>query len=175
MADIGREHETPPGQERARAARRAALRDRFRATFERLGGDGARLFDDEEIETRREEVISILIDYGGYVNEFLQISANQQAPCDIWTLDEEDAKPLAALWLRRAQRDPRAAAALRAALDGNDYLRAAAVLGPRLWYTSKWYPAHGGFKLSSWQANNARRRARMRVVNDAGGERGPTP
>lgn len=118
-------------------------------------------------------MVGILIDYGGYLNEFLQISATKQESCDIWTLDEEDAKPLASLWLRRAQRDPRAAAVLRAALDGNDYVRAAAVLGPRLWYTGKWFPEHGGFRLNSWQANNARRRARMRVVGESSQQEGP--
>lgn len=111
----------------------------------------ARPFSAYEASEREQEVIDMIIGYSYDLDEFLSISNAAEAKSAIWRMDADEAAPIARIWLKRAQRDPRAAAVLRMAMQGDDYKRAAIVLGPRLWATGGWYPAHGGFRVVPWE------------------------
>lgn len=145
---------------RARTNRRGA---RLAGALGRLGLDDAEPFSEMEADERRADLVEIFVSYGEYANQFLTLSAVSQAECTIWQLDTQEADALAGAWLRRAKRDGRAAAALRVALNGDEYLRSLLVLGPRLIETLQWYPAQGGFRLGPWQAGTGAR-GHMRVV-----------
>ena len=117
--------------------------------------DYARLFDREEADEALAEVADILVTYGGYLNQFMSYSNASETPCDIWDLDPDEAKPLARIWLRWAQRNVQVAATLRLAREGDDYFRSLMILGPRVVASAQWYPTHGGFRLKDWRMVDA--------------------
>lgn len=115
----------------------------------------AQPFSEREATEREQEVIDMIVGYSYDMDEFLSISNGEnfkaRGESAVWAMDADEAAPIARIWLKRAKRDRRAAAALRLALQGDDYKRAAIVLGPRLWATSTWYQRHGGFKMEPWE------------------------
>lgn len=111
----------------------------------------AQPFSEREASEREQEVIDMIVGYSYDMDEFLSISNAAGARAAVWAMDAEEAAPIARIWLKRAKRDRRAAAALRLALQGDDYKRAAIVLGPRLWNSGTWYQRHGGFKMEAWE------------------------
>lgn len=119
-----------------------------------LDEEYARLFTKSEATDREQEVTDMIVGYSYDLDEFLSISNAQEAKSTIWRMDDDEAAPIARIWLKRAQRDKRAAATLRLAMQGDDYKRAAIVLGPRLWATGGWYPSHGGFRMMPWENRN---------------------
>lgn len=111
----------------------------------------ARVFSEREATEREQEVIDMIVGYSYDLDEFLTMSNANNVMARIWAMDNEEAAPIARIWLKRAKRDKRAAAVLRLAMQGDDYKRAAIVLGPRLWRTATFYPDHGGFRMQPWQ------------------------
>ena len=118
----------------------------------------ARLFDAEEADAATQDVIDMIVGYSYDLDEFLSISNANGETAHVWAMDNEEAAPLARIWLKRAKRDKRAAAVLRLAMQGDDYKRAVIVLAPRLWQTGAWYPARGGFRMAPWEARGERAR-----------------
>ena len=115
----------------------------------------ARPFTEREATEREQEVIDMIVGYSYDIDEFLSLSNAQEyrvkGVTAIWAMDNDEAAPIARIWLKRAKRDKRAAATLRLALQGDDYKRAAIVLGPRFWRTATFYPDHGGFRMQPWE------------------------
>ena len=157
LANLGKDREKDREEEDIpRIPRRARLAelpgmDAARGFVEDMQEEYARVFDEDEADARRNDVVEMIIGYGNDLNDFLSMSNAAQARCDIWELDREEAEPLANIWLKRAKRDKRAAAVLRLAMEGDDYKRSIIVLGPRLWRTAGWYPNNGGFRMTPWQ------------------------
>lgn len=116
-----------------------------------IGEEYAQPFSEREATEREQEVIDMIVGYSYDLDEFLSISNANEDKCRIWAMDNDEAAPLARIWLKRAKKDRRAAAVLRMAMQGDDYKRAAIVLGPRLWYSSTWYQQHGGFRVAPWE------------------------
>jgi hypothetical protein len=118
--------------------------------------DELTVFDDDEIEEKRDDIIEMIIGWGDDLNKFLTISNKKhaldksQGICDIWDMDKQEATAIANIWLKRAKRDEKAAAVLRMAMDGNDYFRTIMILGQRSFRTANWYPDNDGFNLTHW-------------------------
>jgi hypothetical protein len=125
-------------------------------TTEAFIQDELTVFDDEEVEAKRADIVDMIIGWGDDLNKFLTISNKNHAQdksqgiCDIWDLDTQEATAIANIWLKRAKRDEKAAAVLRMAMDGNDYFRTLMILGERSFQTANWYPDNGGFNLTHW-------------------------
>lgn len=117
-----------------------------------IGEEYARPFSDEEATSKEHDVADKLQYWADQADEFLTISNAQEAVSTVWRLDDEEAGILARVWLKRAKKDKRAAALLRATLEGSDYIAAAMILGSRGWNTTFWYPSHGGFNLREWRS-----------------------
>lgn len=113
-------------------------------------GNGGKM-SAEEAERRRDDLMEKLIWYSAQADEFLTLSNGMGEEARIWRLQPDEAKPLANIWIRWAKQNVNAAVSMRAFMDGDDYLQAAVILGPRLLRTSAWYPRHGGFNLEKWQ------------------------
>lgn len=111
----------------------------------------AQPFSPREADEREQEVIDMIVGYSYDLDEFLSISNAAGDAAHIWAMDNEEAAPIARIWLKRAKKDRRAAMVLRMALQGDDYKRAAIVLGPRVLATYGWYPQHGGFRMQPWE------------------------
>ena len=153
LANLGKDREEEDIPRIPRRARLAELPgvEAARGFVEDMQEEYARVFDEDEADARRNDVVEMIIGYGNDLNDFLSMSNAAQARCDIWELDREEAEPQANIWLKRAKRDKRAAAVLRLAMEGDDYKRSIIVLGPRLWRTAGWYPNNGGFRMTPWQ------------------------
>lgn len=123
------------------------IRDVYVDWREQNGGK----FTAEEAEERRESLLRKLSGWSDDVDGFLKLSNAQQEESRIWHLDEDEVAPLVNILLKRAMRDENTAVVVRAAMDGDDYIRAAFILGPRLFATARWYPAHGGFRMDAWK------------------------
>lgn len=178
MAALGKEEQQEP--ERPARARLSQLPG-MNAARELVGDiqeEYARVFDEDEIADRRDEVIDMIRGYGNDLNEFLSMSNAAGVECDIWTLDYDEALPLANIWLKRAKRDKRAAAVLRMAMQGDDYRRSIIVLGPRVWRTAGWYPQHQGFRMTPWQPGqgdaSGQAQSGPHIIRAESGERGPS-
>lgn len=158
LANLGKESrdtdDMPRIPRRARLAELPGM-DAARGFVEDIQEEYARVFDEDEADARRNDVVDMIIGYGNDLNDFLSMSNAAETRCDIWELDRDEAEPLANIWLKRAKRDKRAAAVLRMAMEGDDYKRSIIVLGPRLWRTAGWYPNHGGFRMTPWQLRDA--------------------
>lgn len=115
----------------------------------------AQPFTEDEADEREQEVIDMIIGYSYDLDDFLSLSNAESFQARgvnaVWAMDADEAAPIARIWLKRAKHDRRAAATLRLALQGDDYKRAAIVLGPRLWRTATFYPQHGGWKMQPWE------------------------
>lgn len=116
-----------------------------------IGEEYAQPFTEREATEREQEVIDMIVGYSYDLDEFLTISNANGDKAQIWAMDSDEAAPIARLWLKRAKKDRRAAAVLRLAMQGDDYKRAAIVLGPRMWRTATFYPEHGGFRMQPWE------------------------
>lgn len=114
----------------------------------------ARVFSEREASDREQEVIDMIVGYSYDLDEFLSISNadgfRATGATAVWAMEHEEAAPIARIWLKRAKKDKRAAAVLRLAMQGDDYKRAAIVLGPRVLASAQWYPRHGGFRMQPW-------------------------
>jgi len=99
------------------------------------GGKGSTLTNQEAKELLS-PLAAALVDYGGYVDKFLQYRTQDPSMPDIWgDLTELEATILAKLMIRRGQKSAGAAAVVRNMVAGDDYIQAAIIIVPRVMRT----------------------------------------
>ena len=87
----------------------------------------------QEAKDFLDPLASALIDYGGYVDKFLQYRTHDPAMPDIWgDMTEQEALVLARLMIRRGQKSAAAASVVRNMVHGDDYIQAAIIVIPRV-------------------------------------------
>ena len=150
VADLGK----PREDEQERGPRFQPGKKLAQASTEWLDEHG-RLFSESDADETRGDVAQIIQDYGGYLDQFLTWSVRDTDACDIWSFTDEEADIIAGLWLKRAKKDRRAAAVLRMALDGDEAIQSALILGPKAIATAQWYPEHGGWRTAPWHLVDA--------------------
>lgn len=128
-----------------------ARENRLHAAFEAWRAENGGKFSPEEAAERREGLLRKLTGWSDDADKFLSISNAEQEEARIWHMDEDEATPLVNILLKRAMKDETTAVVIRAAMDGDDYIRAAVVLLPRLGRTAVWHRKHGGFNLAPWE------------------------
>ena len=90
----------------------------------------------QEAKEFLEPLASALVDYGGYIDKFLQYRTHDPAMPDIWgDMTEAEAQVLARLMIRRGQRSAAAASVVRNMVHGDDYIQAAIIVIPRVMRT----------------------------------------
>ncbi len=99
------------------------------------GGKGTTLTN-QEAKDLLAPLANALVDYGGYVDKFLQYRTHDPGMPDIWgDLTELEATVLARLMIRRGQKSPAAAAVVRQMVESDDYIQAAIIVVPRVMRT----------------------------------------
>ena len=90
----------------------------------------------QEAKDFLDPLASALIDYGGYVDKFLQFRTHDANMPDIWgDLTEAESLVLARLMIRRGQKSAAAASVVRNMVHGDDYIQAAIIVIPRVMRT----------------------------------------
>lgn len=116
----------------------------------------------KEVSELREPLIGALIDDFGYLDEGIHLWAMSDVKTPIWgDIDQDEAGILADIMLKRGQRSPKAAAAVRALVDSDIYLQVAAIIGPRAIRT---YQTVKGSPRPA--LNRQRREARQQILKE---------
>lgn len=101
-----------------------------------------------EARELRPKLIEAILHGSDSLDEMLSSTNAHKAHAEIWsTLDPDDSAVLADGLLMLGRKSAPVAGVVRMAADTMVGIRALTLLGPRLWQTAQWYPAHGGFAL----------------------------
>ena len=101
------------------------------------GGKGSTLTN-AEARDLLEPLASCLIDYGGYLDKFLQMKTQNPELPDVWgDMTEMEATVIAKLMIRRGQKNAAAAELVRNVVGGDDYIQAAIIVVPRVIKTAE--------------------------------------
>ena len=100
-------------------------------------GKGSTLTNAEAKEYS-EPLAAALIDYGGYLDKFLQMRSGDPNAPDVWgDLTEMEAAVLARIMIRRGQKNAAAAGVVRTLVNGDDYIQAGIIVIPRVMKTAE--------------------------------------
>lgn len=134
------EYKALPSEKDAKASSNAGgitekLKDFGESIFP--GGKGSTLTN-AEARDLLEPLAAALIDYGGYLDKFLQMRTHSVDMPDIWgDMTEMEANVLARLMIRRGQKNAAAAEVVRNVVHGDDYIQAAIIVVPRVIKTAE--------------------------------------
>jgi hypothetical protein len=96
-----------------------------------LGSSKSKIFTKKEAEEQYEPLKRAISDYGYYLDLYIQ-KFEPDHP-DVWgNFTDKELEVVARSWLKIAQKNQKAAAAARLAIDGQDYIGALVVLVPRV-------------------------------------------
>lgn len=101
------------------------------------GGKGSTL-SNAEAKEYAEPLAAALVDYGGYLDKFLQMRSGDPLMPDVWgDLTEMEAAVLARIMIRRGQKNAAAAEMVRTLVNGDDYIQSALIVVPRIIKTTE--------------------------------------
>lgn len=87
---------------------------------------------DREAQELETDLSEKLIDYGSYIDIYIQYRANKPTLVVFGDLSPDEAKVFARLFIKAGKQDARIASGVRTLAKGNDYLSAIIILWPRI-------------------------------------------
>lgn len=121
-----------PGRPRKEPDEESAFA-KFKAPFKE-----GKVLSKKEVEELREPFMGALRDDFKYLDEALWWWSHDGSEPQIWSdLDNEEIEVIARTMLRRGERSPAAALAVRNIVDGSDYINTAVIMVPRLIKTAQ--------------------------------------
>ena len=106
-------------------------------------GPQSRVLSEAEMDEMRPELTAVLMDYSVYLDQAICGTSRTKMPCEIWSMDQEEAAVLADVMLLQARKSVKAAHRVRQLVDSARYVRAAAIVAPRAINTIKYYADNG--------------------------------